>query len=461
MRPPSLPAYVSAFAAALVLCLVVVASPAGASGEPSTLPLFSAAPPAKGAAAGDLADSVPVGVTRTRTVTLDGSAIDAAIRGSARLGIELFDGVTWTAERRSMRRNASGSVSWVGTLRSTASATVRGSVVLVTRAGVTVASIRIDGQVHMLLPEPSPPGIPAAGRSTPRRHRLHEIDESSPRFQEDPPTPIRPTPERLAAAQRLATAKAAGTVAQDDGSIQDVMVIYTEKARTDAGGQIAIENLIDLGITETNLSYETSGVDHRVQLVHTAFTDYDELSGGGDARDLIQNPNDGFMDDIPPLRDLYGADMVKLVYSGGGCGRAFIMDVVSLAHAEFAYCRTDYFCISPGYTFQHELGHIQAARHQRTALQPDSPFPFNHGFTDTLNQFRTIMAAGSSECPNGCPRRLAWSNPDVLDAETGTPMGIAETEPLPADNRKTLNATAWTVANFRLSVSPIFSDDFE
>ncbi|MEO1086061.1 MAG: hypothetical protein AAFY88_17620, partial [Acidobacteriota bacterium] len=139
----------------------------------------------------------------------------------------------------------------------------------------------------------------------------------------------------------------------------------------------------------------------------------------------------------------------------------FIMNEISTAHAAFAFGITNHVCVSPGYTFQHELGHIQAGRHQRTAPQPDSPFTFNFGFTDPDNRFRTIMAAGSAECPDGCPRRLAWSNPDVLDGEAGTPMGIPEGEELPADNRKTLNATAWVVANFRVSGAVVFADGFE
>ena len=43
-------------------------------------------------------------------------------------------------------------------------------------------------------------------------------------------------------------------------------------------------------------------------------------------------------------------------------------------------------------------------------------------------------------------------------------MGVPEDEPLAADNRKTLNATAFVVANFRVSNDaepPLFADGFE
>ncbi|MEM1179043.1 MAG: zinc-dependent metalloprotease family protein [Acidobacteriota bacterium] len=378
---------------------------------------------------------------RWRPVSVKGEAF---ADGERTLAIELFDGERIEVQPRTSFVNPSGSVSWIGDV-----AEPDGLVVLIHRDGVTVGSIRLGDAVYMLA---------YAARGV---HVLYEVDESLMKYQEMEPTPAAVTAEHRAAARRRAEAVAAAGVLEDDGSIQDLLVVYTAGARSAVGGQVAIENLIDLGVTETNLSYETSGIHHRLRLVHTQLTDYDEMSVPGCPRDLLQSPDDGVMDEVHLVRERYAADLVKLIADVNGCGRAFIMNDISTAHAEFAFCFTDHFCVSPGYTFQHELGHIQAGRHQRTAPQPDSPFNFNFGFTDPVNRFRTIMAAGDNECPDGCPRRLAWSNPDVLDDETGTPMGIPESDPLPADNRKTLNETAWVVANFRVSGAVIFVDGFE
>ena len=136
---------------------------------------------------------------------------------------------------------------------------------------------------------------------------------------------------------------------------------------------------------------------------------------------------------------------MKIVYAGGGCGRAFIMSEVSLAHADFAFDRTNHICISPYYTFQHELGHVQGGRHSWIGdTTIDMPFPFNHGYRDIPNEFHTIMATNWSQgCPN-CTRLLYWSNPDINEPVSGAPMGIANGEPQAADNRMTLNLTAWT-----------------
>jgi hypothetical protein len=67
--------------------------------------------------------------------------------------------------------------------------------------------------------------------------------------------------------------------------------------------------------------------------------------------------------------------------------------------------------------------------------------------------------AYNTECSDlgfNCTRLKYWSNPDVLYG--GQPMGVPEGQYHAADNRKTLNNTAWTVANFRQSVSPISAD---
>ncbi len=423
--------------------------PALVSAASSTGPRSLLAPVAEAAAPPTYLTEAPWGSTPWRAVRLDPLGLDALIQ-SKPIELELLDGKTIVAEPWKVFENPSGSLSWVGRVRGDAI----GLVVLVSRDGVTVGSIRTAGELFMLA---------FAGPSANGVHTLYQVDESSPNLAELPTAPIPLDHPDWARAQRRADAEAS-LGAEDDGSIQDLMVVYTPDSLAEVGGVVAMENLLDLGVTETNLSYETSGIDHRLRLVHSGQTDFDETSGAGDPRDLLQGQDDGFMDEVHGIRDLVAADLVMLIVSnenGGGCGRAFIMEEVSTAHAAFAFCYVNQFCVSPGYTFQHELGHIQAGLHQWTGPVENSPFTFNHGYTDPVHQFRTIMAAGSSECPDGCPRRLAWSNPDVNDAETGEPMGIPEGQPEAADNRKTLNATAWVVANFRVSAGAIFADGFE
>ena len=428
---------------AMVLALVLTASPALAA---DVQQLFLSAPEGPSA---KIAREIPS--KHARVVRLDETALRLAIDERHSLELNLFNGLTAIADFDRRIRNPSGSVSWVGRVRGDA----RGSVLLVHRDGITVGSVRAHGALYTLH---------YAGRDS-RGQALHElfaIDENDPAYTEAPSTPVRLDPERVAAAERTARRKTIGEVPEDDGSIQDLMVVYTPAARDAVGGVVAIENLIDLGVTDTNLSYEQSGVQHRLRLVHTRLIDYDEATPSTIAlRDRLRIKDDGHMDEVHPWRDEYHADLVKLMIAGGSCGRAHIMDEVSLAFEEFAFCYTRYVCVTPRYTFAHELGHVQGGRHRWGGDNTDNaPFTFNHGYGDPVAEFLTIMAQGQSDCAD-CPRLLYWSNPDVLEPQSGAPMGIPEGQPLAADNRKTLNQTAWTVANFRVDPSSLFNDGFE
>ncbi len=88
----------------------------------------------------------------------------------------------------------------------------------------------------------------------------------------------------------------------------------------------------------------------------------------------------------------------------------------------------------------------------------NSPYTFNHGYVYKPDRWRTIMAYNRECTDNGysCTRLKYWSNPDVTYG--GVPMGVPEGSYHAADNRKTLNNTAWTVANFRQSTTQPVAD---
>lgn len=385
---------------------------------------------------------------RSRLVVIDEPTLEGAIERGETLGIGLFEDVVVIADHDRTIRNASGSVSWVGKVRGE----LHAPVVLVTRDGITVGSIRTGGKLYMLYVHDAKTKL----------HAVHEIDESSDSYDELEPVLVELDDDTLADGKARVAAMRAGEADQDDGSIHDLLVVWTQQAEDVAGGETAMLNLIDLGVTETNLSYEASEVQPRIRLIGAIRTDYVEGQPQGDPLDLAIDPDDGVMDEVPVIRDQLAADMVMLMLSGGGCGRGLIMSVVSVAHAEFAFCWVGVPCVSPGYSFQHELGHVQGGRHQWSAdATNNAPFTFNHGYNDPVNGFRTIMAVNDPpNCPD-CPRRLAWSNPDGIDPQTGAPMGIPEGMPEATDMRQSLNLTAWTVANFRVSKRGIFSDGFE
>ena len=81
-------------------------------------------------------------------------------------------------------------------------------------------------------------------------------------------------------------------------------------------------------------------------------------------------PDDGFMDGVHARRDQLGADLVSLIVDNdtGSCGVAWLMQTPSVTFAPQAFSVTVYDCISPNYTFGHELGHNMGAAHA-----PDDP----------------------------------------------------------------------------------------
>ena len=90
------------------------------------------------------------------------------------------------------------------------------------------------------------------------------------------------------------------------------------------------------------------------------------------------------------------------------------------------------------------MGHNMGAHHDRANASGAGAYRVFHGYQSPDQAFRTIMAYN---CPGGCQRINYWSNPEVN--YNGQPTGILYTDPNSADNRRTLNNTVFTVANFR------------
>ena len=73
------------------------------------------------------------------------------------------------------------------------------------------------------------------------------------------------------------------------------------------------------------------------------------------------------------LRDKHGADLVKLIVDvpAGGCGVAYLMCGVDPAFESWAFSVTARACVSPNYTFAHELGHNMGSNHAPNACARD------------------------------------------------------------------------------------------
>jgi hypothetical protein len=249
-----------------------------------------------------------------------------------------------------------------------------------------------------------------------------------------------------AASERTPRADLAGAAASADladappaaadaacGTI-DVLVAYTPAAESESGGAGA---LAQLAIDETNQSYLKSGIQPRLRLVHAEEVAYVESGDMELDVERLANPADGFLDDVPPLRDAHHADLAVLLTGNGNfCGIA--ADILAAADRAFAVVGQN--CATGYYSFGHELGHLQGARHNPEADPTPTPFAHGHGFFSTANRKRTVM---SYDCPVGCTRIDVWADPTVV--VDGVPMG----DPAVHHDARVLNETACDIAAFR------------
>lgn len=236
-------------------------------------------------------------------------------------------------------------------------------------------------------------------------------------------------------------------VAGDDGSTFDILVFYNETARTAAGGDTQAQTRIALGVSETNTAYANSGIAPRLRLVGAEFLSYTEAGNLSTDLSRLQGTADGSLDSVHARRDQLGADLVMLVVgntAGGACGVGYIMTALSNGFASYAFTVTAYPCISPNYTFAHELGHNMGSAHApEDGAGQGSLYAYSFGYKQPSNLFRTVMAY---DCVGGCPRILYFSNPNVSYNSNATGTAVQH------DNAHSINNAANTIANWRQTV---------
>ncbi len=275
------------------------------------------------------------------------------------------------------------------------------------------------------------------------------------------------------ASKILTPPEAAINTAADDGSLVDVMVVFTQAARISQGSTAAMKSLINLGIAEANNAYANSGVVQRVRLVYAGEVNYTEVDLLTD-RDNLTGTTDGAMDEVHALRNLYGADIVSLWGNyplASGCGQSNLMTTEAASFESQAFHVVNRTCDINNYSFAHELGHNMGLQHDlfdgnggTTVTPAGSATPtainYAHGYVDMPNRFRSVMAISaqcSAQMPAiDCLRIPYFSNLDInVDNRPFFPAAAASapTGNANAQEAKTLNDTRETTANFRMSVN--------
>jgi hypothetical protein len=334
---------------------------------------------------------------------------------SGRFFVSLPDGVSFEAVRELQHDLDGGRFAWVGR----AADDPDSRVVIGVSGDALAGTFAYDGRLFKL--EPRADGS----------HVVSEVETGDPAPEMDP-VPVADT------GTSGGTSGDASTTF-DGGTVMDVLVAFTPRVES-AYGTAGTEALIVQAVAESNQAYANSGVTARLNLVGTVRTDYVESGNMSTDLSRLRGNGDGYMDELHALRDDLGADLVSLIeHEPQYCGIAYRMTSLSTGFASSAFSVVHRTCATGYYSFAHEIGHNQGAHHD-PANASGAMYPYAYGHQEPFGAFRTVMAYN---CSGGCTRVDHFSNPNVLLGGESTGIDGA------ADNARTINTNAGTIAAFR------------
>ncbi len=215
----------------------------------------------------------------------------------------------------------------------------------------------------------------------------------------------------------------------------DVMMLYTDDARSNNGGTSGIGVILDLALATANVAYANSGVNVELCSKHRAEVDYVETANLNSDLNRLSNGVSPF-NTVASLRSMHGADLVCLfVQNGNFGGLAYLYN--GTARSGFSVIKAP----APVDTFAHEVGHNQGCAHDRENAMVAGTYAYSYGWRATINGeglIRSIM----SYAP-GFPIPF-FSNPDI--ELNGVPFGVPAGQLLQSNNAKTVNQNAAAIA---------------
>lgn len=244
---------------------------------------------------------------------------------------------------------------------------------------------------------------------------------------------------------------------QDDGSVVDVLVVYTALAEAEfkrRGRDITTS--LARATAQADSAFSNSNITLRVNIVHHQRVDYVEDTTGTAASDLDRLEGaDGQA--IRELRTQHRADVVTLIrYSKGGGNAARLLKSIATTpqNIQYRYKRAFSYinstCVDESYRcFTHELGHLFGAGHN---VEKNSPglYSDSYGYhypEHATHATRSVCVFGTMQdypCADN-NRILHFSNPNV--SFNGRPTGIAGK----FDNARAINASKLFVTNYEQS----------
>jgi hypothetical protein len=280
-------------------------------------------------------------------------------------------------------------------------------------------------------------------------------------------------PTASASAEAFAPAAVATTV--------DVALGYTNGFASELGGDSQAATRLQHLVDVTNQAFSNSQISAQIRLVRTVRVNYADATDNNDALAKLSGyesgvgniPVDPAFNALRAARDQYGADLVSLVRrfrtpENEGCGVAWLiggeLSRIDSSDAPWGYSvvsddldRGDlnesdsktYVCRKE--TLAHELGHNMGQAHNNEDSDgTPGAHSYSYGYREApTTGFYTVMAYRLADSSQKAIRYFA--NPNVLDAVTGRPTGVANA----SDNARSMAQTMPLIAGFRSSVLPL------
>ncbi len=205
-------------------------------------------------------------------------------------------------------------------------------------------------------------------------------------------------------------------------------------------GQIAID--------ETNMAYILSQIDLIIELAVLIDVNYIESMGNGHLTDVrrFERGTNG-LNVLHDLRETYQTDIQVLIRRNEPriFGRAaYVASRDNPLNESRAFCTVAVNGITDGrFSFAHEIGHLQGARHENHNTAPDYARGFL--FATGVNRLRTIMTrTGAARCSLSTSCRISmFSNPNII-GPGGVTIGTND-----RNNSRNINETSFEINNFR------------